>query len=405
MGNFSRDTFDRLNRYVGVRLQQGVPLVDADWNEQEDIRKYELQAFLKWFVGNGVPQGNDGFEILSASGTPNDFVIRGGDGTAEGAGRCLVEGMDVLNTANLRFTHQPLMKTPALADQWGVDPIAPLTTPRTARKDTVYLDVWEREVDSDEDDALVNPAIGLETCMRIKREWAVRVAEGSLYPPNPTGGHAFYPIARLTRPAGKQTITAAQITDLRSTGIRLSNLSDEIRDARGMKANIGNRLDESLTKGGQLRQQVVGNDQVRADAAIAEAKIEFSSGGHNHSGGVNGKPIDTEGLANGAVTRKKLGIDLVNSGSVMDLMPEDSVMQLVEANVDPLDGVKKLYMQSVAITNVTESGDAQISSELVYTSNQSRDAYDVHIRFTNIRNGSANEKADLMWHVYTFAED
>jgi len=96
MGNFSRDTFDRLDRYVGVRLQQGVPLVDADWNEQEDIRKYELQAFLKWFAGNGVPQGNDGFQILSASGRQNDFVIRGGDGTAEGAGRCLVEGMDCL---------------------------------------------------------------------------------------------------------------------------------------------------------------------------------------------------------------------------------------------------------------------------------------------------------------------
>jgi hypothetical protein len=37
MGNFSRDTFDKLKHYVGVRLQQGVPIVDADWNELEDI--------------------------------------------------------------------------------------------------------------------------------------------------------------------------------------------------------------------------------------------------------------------------------------------------------------------------------------------------------------------------------
>jgi len=268
-----------------------------------------------------------------------------------------------------------------------------------------YLDVWEREVDSEEDDALVNPAIGLETCVRIRREWAVRVAEGALTPPNPPDDHAFYPIARLSRPAGRRTITADQISDLRSTGIRLANLSDEIRDARGMKANIGNRLDESLTKGGQLRQHVVGDDQIRADAAIAEAKIAFSSGGHDHSGGDKGKPIDTEGLANGAVTRKKIGLDLVNSGSVMDLMPEHSVMQLVEASVDPLAGIKKLYMQSVAITNVSDAGEAQISSELIYTSHQDRDAYDVYIRFTNIRNGSGNEKVDLMWYVYTFAED
>lgn len=405
MGNFSRDTFDRLNRYVGVRLQQGVPLVDADWNEQEDIRKYELQAFLKWFAGNGVPQGNDGFEILSASGRQNDFVIRGGDGTAEGAGRCLVEGMDVINVSNMRFTHQPLFNDPAQAERWGVDPVAPLTTPRNVRADTVYLDVWEREVDSDEDGALVNPAIGLETCVRLKREWAVRVAEGSLFPPNPAAGHAFYPIARLNRPAGRATITGDHIADLRATGIRLTNLSEEIRDARGIKGNIGNRLDESLTKGGQLRHHVVGNDQVRSDAAINESKIAFAAGGHDHSGEDNGKPIGTEGLANGAVTRKKLGIDLVNSGSVMDLMPEQSVTQLVEANVDPLVGIKKLYMQCVAITDVTEAGKAEVSSEFIYTSREDQNAYDVNIRFTNIRNGPSNEKVDLMWYVYTFAED
>ena len=65
MGNFSQDTFDPLKNYVAVRLQQGVPLVDADWNEAHDVRKFEVQAFLKWFVGNGVPEGIDGFRIAS----------------------------------------------------------------------------------------------------------------------------------------------------------------------------------------------------------------------------------------------------------------------------------------------------------------------------------------------------
>ena len=40
MGNFSRDTFDPNKNYVGVRLQQGVPLVDADWNELNDIIRH-----------------------------------------------------------------------------------------------------------------------------------------------------------------------------------------------------------------------------------------------------------------------------------------------------------------------------------------------------------------------------
>ena len=95
MGNISRNTFDALNQYVGVRLQQGVPLVDADWNELEDIRRFELRAFLKWFVGDGVPDGNNGFAIEAIPAVDNDFQIVGGDGSAQGAGRCLVEGLDI----------------------------------------------------------------------------------------------------------------------------------------------------------------------------------------------------------------------------------------------------------------------------------------------------------------------
>ncbi len=274
MGNFSRDTFDRLKHYVGVRLQQGVPLIDADWNEQEDIRKFELQTFLKWFAGNGVPHGNDGFLIVAASGTGNTFDITGGDGTARGAGRCIVEGLDVMIEGNSRYTDQPLYDNATLATQWGVEPIAPLTTPTADRVDTVYLDVWEREVDSGEDTDLINPAIGLETCVRLKREWAVRVAEGALAAPAPAAGHAFYPIARLNRRAGRAAITASQIEDLRTTGINLSALAAEIQDARGMKANLGNRLDESLTRGGQLRHNVVGSDQLNPELTSRIVTLE-----------------------------------------------------------------------------------------------------------------------------------
>ncbi len=222
MGNFSRDTFDRLKHYVGVRLQQGVPIVDADWNELEDIRKYELQAFLKWFIGNGVPSGNHGFEIQAVA-DPNDLSIRGGDGTAEGTGRILVEGMDVLNESDLRYTAQALYNDAALAAEWGVDPIPPLTTPAGNRTDTVYLDVWEREVDSTEDADLVNPAIGVETCVRTKREWALRVVEGSSAVPIPTAGHNFYGLARLARVGGAAVIAAGNITDLRQTILSLND--------------------------------------------------------------------------------------------------------------------------------------------------------------------------------------
>ena len=225
MGNFSRDTFDKSKHYVGVRLQQGVPLVDADWNEQEDIRKYDLQAFRKWFVGNGVPSGNNGFRI-TAIDNANDFIIKGGDGTPEGAGRCLVEGWEVINESDLHYTKQPLYNNQTLANDWGVNPVSPLNTPAEAdRKDLVYLDTWEREVDSKEDDNLTNPKIGIETCVRLKREWVVRVAEGTSTPPSPPRGHAFYPLAVLSRQDGAAIILQNQIEDKRQIGLSADKIA------------------------------------------------------------------------------------------------------------------------------------------------------------------------------------
>lgn len=226
MGNFSRDTFDKLKHYVGVRLQQGVPIVDADWNELEDIRKYELQAFLKWYVGNGIPKGNDGFHILPAMGSDNDFVIKGGDGTPEGAGRCLVEGWDVINEKDLNYKDQRLFN----------DPLPALTTPTGDRTDTVYLDLWEREVGAAEDfEHLVNPIIGIETCVRRKREWVVRVAEGASAPPEETPeGHVFYVLAHLNRPQNAAAI--ADIVDRRLielTVISQHDIDQIVKDAYG----------------------------------------------------------------------------------------------------------------------------------------------------------------------------
>lgn len=232
MGNFSRDTFDKLNQYVGVRLQQGVPIVDADWNEMEDIRKYELEAFLKWYVGNGVPKGNDGFRVLPSNST-NDFIIQGGDGTADGIGRCLVDGRDVINRDNVNYAGQKL--TNDLADKLQVPRLPPLTTPQNAERiDLVYLDVWEREVNSQEDPNLKNEKIGIETCVRRKREWVVRVIEGTegsnttpaLPPPSFPLGHAFYPLASIKRQPNHAIITANQITDLRLTGLSAISYND-----------------------------------------------------------------------------------------------------------------------------------------------------------------------------------
>ncbi len=213
MGNYTRDTFDESKHYVGVRLQQGVPMVDADWNELEDIRRYEMRGMLRWFVGDGVPAGNQGFRIRQIEGVNDDFLIKGGDGTTDGAGRILVAGWEVLNESDVAYSAQ------------GVAPLVPGQDAQT-----VYLDVWEREVGPDEDGNLVNPVIGEETCVRDKREWLVRVAPGEVIPDPPTG-HVHYPLARLEWPEG-----VLDITDLRRSGLRVGSYLDmnqAISDAFG----------------------------------------------------------------------------------------------------------------------------------------------------------------------------
>lgn len=234
MAVITPDTFDPLRRYVGVRLQQGVPIVDADENEREDIRRFELRAFLKWFVGDGVPEGNDGFRIEalpSATESATDFMIRAGgpeapagtDNLQKGlkyVGRCLVDGYDVIIEEDVRFSEQPLHPSQpgaaALAARYGVPVISPMNA---GDKVTPYLDVWHRLVTPTEDPTLVHPGLGTESCSRHRREWVVRVRRGGGAPvPGDSDyldGHSYHALAYITSKHAGSVIKADSIWDMR----------------------------------------------------------------------------------------------------------------------------------------------------------------------------------------------
>lgn len=215
MGNFSRNTFRPDRNFTGVRLQTGVPLLDSDWNELEDVRKHELQSALAAYLGDGIPAGQRGFQIAAvddAQGANNDFRILAGEGGARGF--CLVRGQLTSIAATLRYQEQALFQNSALAARWGVPVLPPLTTPAANRNDAVYLDVWEREVDAAEDEFLINRDIGVETCVRLKREWVVRVAEGGAIPA-PAPGHLHLALAAIARSQGRAQIAAADLSDQR----------------------------------------------------------------------------------------------------------------------------------------------------------------------------------------------
>jgi hypothetical protein len=239
MGVITPDRFNPIKAYCNVRLQQGVPLVDADVNELDDIRKFEVRAFLKWFVGNGIPDGNDGFHIAAlAAPSATDFQIQVGaqlpagpiptppsvatnEFVLDGFGRCIVDGLDVIIQASTSYTAQVLSPVD-LAPPYSLPPVAAI--PSIAGPVLVYLDIWERLVAPTEDPALIVPPLGTESCARTKRQWVVRTVAGTTTPaPATINGvrHVYYGLAVITRPIGA-LIQAATITDVRDRGLSLT---------------------------------------------------------------------------------------------------------------------------------------------------------------------------------------
>lgn len=199
MGNFSRNTYDQSKNYISVRLQQGVPLVDADINELSDVSLQEIYRVTELGIGTGVtPNSND---WLIGTGGTNSFGIF--------PGTMLVAGRAVRLAAGTSYTTQPYAD-PARAAQVGIPVAAPLTTPTAARDDLVYLEIFEREVNSVEDPNLINGVIGIETSVRTKRDFVVRVVEGSTTLPSAPAGHSLAPLSILHRAAGSATISTFQ---------------------------------------------------------------------------------------------------------------------------------------------------------------------------------------------------
>src|SRR3989441_7747360 len=284
---YSRDTFNafaKVRHYVGVRLKQGVPFVDADFNESDSLRRYELRNFLRWFVGNGVPYLNDGFRILP-SGVANDVLISGGNGTPETAGRCLVDGLEVLNESNVAFSAQEFANA-AKAAAAGVPVVTLPTSPAGARTDIYYLDVMEREITSAETGHgdIVDPRIGIEAARRIRREWAVRVVDSTTGVPadDTPPGHRYLPLASVARVAGVPIIPAGAITDLRRKEVTLisrGNIDQVTLDAFGPGYTLSPGGQPSLAM--SLREVINAILKDGRPAVIGPATFQTANGPHS----------------------------------------------------------------------------------------------------------------------------
>src|SRR5919204_126625 len=106
-GDFSRLSFDALKHYDGVLHQQGRVWLDADWNEEVFTRLHLLEQETIDLVGPcGAPYPGVAFTIEppAPGHAPDDFVIRGGDGTD---GHFYVDGILCRLERDISYLTQP----------------------------------------------------------------------------------------------------------------------------------------------------------------------------------------------------------------------------------------------------------------------------------------------------------
>jgi hypothetical protein len=81
--------FNEEHQYLWAKVQQGIPWIDADENDDRLSVATQLRRLVQ-MVGCGAI-GN-GWKITADGSSPYDFTVTGGDGTLDGAGRYLANG-------------------------------------------------------------------------------------------------------------------------------------------------------------------------------------------------------------------------------------------------------------------------------------------------------------------------
>jgi len=185
--DLSRKTFNALDDYSGVVMQQGRVQLDADWNEMVAQISRRLQAeSLDTFGPAVVPRV-----------TPEGFLISGPVTAFEiGPGRIYVDGLlaenhtealkwdarlaEISGTARLSgadIDAAPSGFTGTTA--YGAQPWYPNPPAIPAGENLlVYVDVWQRDVTHLQDAGLVDAAVGVDTTARLQTVWQVRFLDG-----------------------------------------------------------------------------------------------------------------------------------------------------------------------------------------------------------------------------------
>lgn len=163
----ARGTYDEQQQFASVVMQQGRVLLEADWNEQQEIAAEHLRTDVREIIGpTGTP--DDGYRVVALDAATRHVAVV--------TGTMYVGGM----RASLPFRR---IETPsdlwsyAIQPDWrDPDPFNPL-----APHEIIWLELFEQEISAVEDPALLDPAIaGPDTAQRTRiRQRIHRTAVGA----------------------------------------------------------------------------------------------------------------------------------------------------------------------------------------------------------------------------------
>ncbi|MGL4610894.1 MAG: DUF6519 domain-containing protein [Trueperaceae bacterium] len=164
-GDFSRLTFDPTKQFSRVRMQQGRVMLDADWNELNDILLHYMRTLGADLIGpHGGPVNNVGFEIEQGDAESGPKIF-GGHYYVDGILSALAkqENVDGQPVASANYFRQPYF------------PINRTDHPLPQTPYLAYLDVWERHVSYLEDALIREVALGgPDTATRAQIIWQVK---------------------------------------------------------------------------------------------------------------------------------------------------------------------------------------------------------------------------------------
>ncbi len=357
-GNYTNNLYDprkryRLNSggsaYVPGGFSKSVPLSDSELRELGDVS----DSFIRQLISNNFPRGsstNNGFQIVQSASPSNNFTIKGGDGTVNGAGVLFVDGYILFLRGDIEYTSQN--SSGSLADDNFTETLIPaLTTPGGPRTDIVYVDFYFAEVSAAagseyQDSSLLVAGIGTPTANRTRQVQDIRVSEGGSLPSDGPDGngiyHRYIQIATLNRTA-TANITSGMIVDNRI----LINSVNSISQGSGLVSDL------ILAPTGSGIGTNIGDDAHRISNIFMASTIDCASS-LNITKSVSGSP---RVVLNAFDTVSDAILDTSTTGNF--LIKNNGTTALT---IDPLGNVSL-----AGIGTFTVSGDLQVNGTTTTT--------------------------------------